>query len=231
MPDDKAFDRVMGEYARYRAASINCARWKQECCWRMSPSWLHAVGQSPGLSVRQMLAEDPAGNWLLIGILVVTSAHEEEPRLSQVRDPQARRRLHVVLLPLEDLSVEQRPPVQLPACWWLTVTFAILPARRGRLAYAESVNTAESDLENQVRQLAGIGLSTRRIAGVIGDVSQSTVVRVLRKINTGPQPILLEKGTSHRVQVTAETVRLAALVLLSLSLAVIAAAVATMAWM
>ena len=93
------------------------------------------------------------------------------------------------------------------------------------------MNLAETDLETQVRQLAGIGLSTRRIAAVIGDVSQSTVVRVLQKVNTGPQPALGEKGTSRHVRITAEMIRLGALVLLSVSVTVLAAAVATMAWM
>lgn len=93
------------------------------------------------------------------------------------------------------------------------------------------MNLAEPDLETQVRQLADVGLSTRRIAEVIGDVSQSTVVRVLQRINTGPQPLLKARKTwSKRLPAIMEGVRLGALVLLSVSVTVLAAAVATIAW-
>jgi Homeodomain-like domain len=93
------------------------------------------------------------------------------------------------------------------------------------------VSTAEPDVEDQVRQLAGVGLSTRRIADAIGDVSQSTVVRILQRINSGPQPVILpEKRSSRHSRITIEMVRLGVHVALVITLAVLTAAVATIAW-
>lgn len=92
------------------------------------------------------------------------------------------------------------------------------------------MNQAESELESEVRKLASIGMSTRRIAATIGDVSQSTVVRVLHKINSGPQPVLRDKPSPGRM-VTAAWVTIAAVtVVMAVTFIVLTAAVATIAW-
>jgi IS30 family transposase len=93
------------------------------------------------------------------------------------------------------------------------------------------MSTAESDVEEQVRTLAAAKLSTRAIAKAI-DVSQSTVARTLRRINTGPQPVLAEEenSRSQRRPVTMEMVRLGVLIVAVLALVVLTAAVATIAW-
>lgn len=44
--------------------------------------------------------------------------------------------------------------------------------------------------EARVRPLAAAGLSTYQIADLLGDMSQTTVVRVLKRINTGPHPLV-----------------------------------------
>jgi hypothetical protein len=96
---------------------------------------------------------------------------------------------------------------------------------------------ADSEVEEQVRKLATAGLSTRKIAGVIGDISQSTVVRILQKVNSGPQPILdaakeatsgLATWPAARTALLAGAALLA--VLLAVSFIVLTAAVATLAW-
>lgn len=91
------------------------------------------------------------------------------------------------------------------------------------------MNLTESDREQQVRLLAGAGLSTRHIARVV-DVSQSTVVRMLQRINSGPQPVLREAARSFRLSVTAKSVRTACMITSTVMLTVIAAALATLAW-
>lgn len=95
------------------------------------------------------------------------------------------------------------------------------------------MSTAEPDqLEEQVRKLHSVGLSTRKIAQTIGDISQSTVVRTLQKINSGPQPILPdETSTSQQLQASLARVALVAwVVLLTVTFVVLTAAVATLAW-
>lgn len=92
------------------------------------------------------------------------------------------------------------------------------------------MNQTDSELENEVRKLASIGWSTRRIAATIGDVSQSTVVRVLQKINSGPQPVLRDRPAPGRM-VTAAWVTIAAVaVVMAVTFIVLTAAVATIAW-
>lgn len=44
--------------------------------------------------------------------------------------------------------------------------------------------------EARVRPLAAAGLSTYQIADLLGDMSQTTVVRVLKRINTGSHPLV-----------------------------------------
>lgn len=92
------------------------------------------------------------------------------------------------------------------------------------------MNQAESDLETEVRKLAGIGMSTRRIATTIGDVSQSTVVRVLQKINSGPQPIIRDKPSPGRITTAAWVTLAVAAVVMAVAFVVLTAAVATIAW-
>jgi hypothetical protein len=96
------------------------------------------------------------------------------------------------------------------------------------------VNQGDSDLEEQVLQLKSVGLSTRRIAHALGDVSQSTVVRILQRVNSGPQPIQGEEtGTpAHlsRLQVTIRVLLVTVFCLLSVTFMVLTAAVATIAW-
>lgn len=78
--------------------------------------------------------------------------------------------------------------------------------------------------------MRSIGMSTRKIAETIGDVSQSTVVRVLQKINSGPQPILRDKPSPGRM-VTAAWVTIAVVaVVMAVTFIVLTAAVATIAW-
>jgi Homeodomain-like domain-containing protein len=52
-----------------------------------------------------------------------------------------------------------------------------------------TVQADPSEQEEKVRPLAQAGLSTREIAAVV-DMSQSTVSRVIQRINTGPHPIV-----------------------------------------
>lgn len=97
------------------------------------------------------------------------------------------------------------------------------------------MNQAESDLEIQVRKLHGAGLSTRKIAAVLGDVSQSTVSRVLQKINSGPQPILREESRTQERRLSRGAVIIAVagaalLLLMAVTVIVLTAAVATIAW-
>jgi hypothetical protein len=92
------------------------------------------------------------------------------------------------------------------------------------------VSLADSDLEEQVRRLASIGLSTRKIATTIGDVSQSTVVRVLAKINSGPQPVLRDQPLPGRTHTIAWVALAAAAVAMAVTFIVLTAAVATIAW-
>lgn len=92
------------------------------------------------------------------------------------------------------------------------------------------MNQAESELETEVRKLASIGMSTRRIATTIGDVSQSTVVRVLQKINSGPQPVLRDKPSPARITTAASVTLAVAAVVLAVAFVVLTAAVATIAW-
>lgn len=93
------------------------------------------------------------------------------------------------------------------------------------------MSAVDSGLEEQVRKLAAAGLSTRRIAQALGDVSQSTVVRVLQRVNSGPQPVLrAETGMSQRGPAIARTALVAFCVLIGLSFMVLTAAVASLAW-
>ena len=93
------------------------------------------------------------------------------------------------------------------------------------------MSTAESDVEEQVLKLAGVGLSTRRIASAIGDISQSTVVRILqRERDTGPQSVLRGIDRSQRLRIAALVAIGATLVLMAVTLVVLTAAVATIAW-
>lgn len=94
------------------------------------------------------------------------------------------------------------------------------------------MTTADSGTEGQIRQLAAAGLSTRQIALALGGaVSQSTVVRTLQRINSGPQPILqARKALSERLPAIARVAAGVFLVLLGVAFIVLVAAVATMAW-
>lgn len=97
------------------------------------------------------------------------------------------------------------------------------------------MNQAESDLESQVRRLHSAGLSTRKIAAVLGGVSQSTVSRALQKINSGPQPVLREESRTQerpaaRWTTAAWVAGLLLLALMAVTFIVLTAAVATIAW-
>lgn len=49
--------------------------------------------------------------------------------------------------------------------------------------------TQPMQIDDSIRRLSALGLSTRRMARRLG-VAQSTIVRHTQKINTGPNPIL-----------------------------------------
>jgi hypothetical protein len=78
--------------------------------------------------------------------------------------------------------------------------------------------------------MRSIGMSTRKIAETIGDVSQSTVVRMLQKINSGPQPILRDKPPPGRMVTTAWVTIAVVAVVMAVAFIVLTAAVATIAW-
>lgn len=92
------------------------------------------------------------------------------------------------------------------------------------------MNQAESDLESQVRRLHSAGLSTRKIAAVLGDVSQSTVSRALQKINSGPQPVLRDNPVPGRTATAAWIAVAVFAVVMAGTFIVLTAAVATIAW-
>lgn len=92
------------------------------------------------------------------------------------------------------------------------------------------MSLADSDLEEQVRRLASVGMSTRKIASAIGDVSQSTVVRVLAKINSGPQPVLRDRPLPARTRTAAWVTVAVVAVIMAVTFIVLTAAVATIAW-
>lgn len=90
-------------------------------------------------------------------------------------------------------------------------------------------STVESGgLEEQVRKLAELQVSTRKIAELTNR-SQSTVVRILKRSDTGPQPSMRERRWRWR-RPTGEEMRAVTLALIAVALLVLAAAVASIAW-
>jgi transposase len=84
---------------------------------------------------------------------------------------------------------------------------------------------AEQSIEEKVRAFSAAGMSTREIAAAT-KVSQSTVVRHLQRINSGPMRVL-SAVTRTRVS---KAVLVTAVLLLLTAFLVLTAAVATLAW-
>ena len=87
-----------------------------------------------------------------------------------------------------------------------------------------------AEREEKERPLAQAGLSTRDIERITG-IPQSTVVRDLKRINTGPQPILGHQPARHSARrISRATVRLIT-TLLIITLLCLTTTFSALAWM